>query len=79
MATKKKTSRLYVGVPKKGAYQVFRSATTPTQKTHGDRFFAVIGPFRTKAAADIMAKYGKGNPHLQTVAQAEKLAKQGMR
>ena len=77
---KRKTSKLYVGHPVKGGpYQVFRSTTTPTQKTHRDRFSFAIGPFRTKAAADLMAKYGKGNPHMQTVAQVEKLAKSGMK
>ncbi len=39
-------------------------------------YFAVIGPFRTKKAAHIMAHYGRGNPHMQTVADVERIVKQ---
>ena len=67
-------TKIYVGV--KGAKRkVFRSAKTPTFASHGKRFAAVIGPFRTKAGAEAMAKYGRNNPHLQTVADAERMAK----
>lgn len=69
------STRLYVGLTKQGARKVFRTAKTPTQASHGDRFMAVIGPFRTVAGANVMAKYGRNNPHLQTVAEAEKMAK----
>ena len=68
-------SRIYVGV--RGVLRkVFRSEMTPTRLTHGDKYDAVIGPFRTKAGAGVMAKYGRNNPHLQTVSEAEKMAKQ---
>jgi hypothetical protein len=72
----KRTARtkLYVGINGRKR-QVFRSARTPTESSHGDRFKAVIGPFRTVGAAKIMAEYGANNPHLQTVADAEKIAK----
>jgi len=69
-------TRPYVGITRTGARKVFRSAKTPTQLSHGDKYVAVIGPFRTKAGADVMAKYGRNNPHLQTVSEAEKMAKQ---
>ncbi len=68
--------RIYVG-SKSGGLEVFR-ASKPTPKSHGHVYRYVIGPFRTLAAARLMAKYGgHGNPHLQTVSDAEKLVKQG--
>lgn len=36
-------------------------------------YAAVIGPFRTKQAAKIMAFYGEGNPHMQSVADVERI------
>jgi len=68
-------SRIYVGV-KGSTRKVFRSEKIPTHQSHGDKYSAVIGPFRTKAGAEVMAKYGRNNPHLQTVSEAEKMAKQ---
>ncbi len=66
---------LYVGI--KGATrEVFRSARTPTSASHGSKYNAVIGPFRTVGGANVMAKYGRANPHIQTVSEAEKMAKQ---
>lgn len=53
----------------------FRISTTPTQVTHGDRFNAVMGPFRTKRAA-LWAVSQFNNPHFQTVADAERISKQ---
>jgi len=70
-----RTSRIYVGV-KGEAREIFRAFSTPTQETHGSLYAAVIGPFRTKKGAEFMAKYGKNNPHVQTVADAERLAKE---
>jgi len=68
--------KYYVGSDsRKNRWEVFRSASAPTEKSHGDRYRAVIGPFRTKAGADVMAKYGRNNPHLLTVSEAEKMAK----
>jgi len=69
------TVRYYVGV-NKGVRKVFRSSHIPTAASHGRLYAAVIGPFRTKGGADVMAKYGGNNPHLQTVTEAEKMAKQ---
>ena len=68
-------SKLYVGV--KGIKRaVFRSVGVPTASSHGHLYGAVIGPFRTKGGAKVMAEYGRNNPHLQTVSDAEKMAKQ---
>lgn len=68
-------TKLWVGL-KPGKRTVFRFHSTPTQKSHGEVYNAVIGPFRTVRGAYFMANYGAGNPHCQTVAGAERLAKQ---
>jgi hypothetical protein len=54
--------------------EVFQSAQRPTRESHGHLFVAVIGPFQTKCGAEFMARYGAGNPHCQTVDEAEQLA-----
>ena len=66
-------TKIYVGI-KTNLREVFRASRTPTHETHGKRYGAVIGPFRTKRAAEFMAKYGQGNPHLQIVADAERVS-----
>ena len=65
--------KYYVGV-KDTKYEVFKSANDPTQDSHGHLYSAVIGAFWSKRGADYMAKYGRNNPHLQTVGQAERAA-----
>lgn len=66
----------YVGKNKKsGHLEVFTSAKTPTERSHGRKYGYSIGAFRTKAGATCMAKFGSNNPHLQVVAEAEKAAK----
>ena len=67
-------TQLYVGC-NAGTREVFHAANVPTFETHGEKYAAVIGPFRTRRGADFMAQYGAGNPHCQCVAQAEKLAR----
>ena len=69
-------ARYYVGLSKGRLRSIFRSPIEPTEETHGSLYLAVIGPFRTKRGAVYMADYGEGNPHLQTVSQAEWYAKQ---
>lgn len=70
------TNKYYVGNNKNTSKLVtFKSKKVPTEKSHGRRFSYVIGPFKTKSGAVCMAKYGKNNPHLQTVSQAERAAK----
>ena len=56
---------------------MFSSCITPTRESHGHRFAATVGPFRTKRAAIWAAKYGKDNPHFQHVDDAERLCKLG--
>jgi len=73
--TKKPTNKLYVGIMRNSKREVFRCIGTPTQTTFSKIYNAVIGPFRTRAGAEFMAKYGRNNPHCQTVADAERLAK----
>lgn len=68
------STKIYVGV-KGSTRKVFRSYTTPTSASHGGKYGYVIGPFRTLRGAFFMADYGRNNPHLQTVADAEELAK----
>ncbi len=55
--------------------EIFKSVETPTFRTHGGSYNAVIGPFVTMRGARFMALYGQGNPHVQCVADAEKLGK----
>ena len=55
--------------------QTFTANDEPTRKSHGKRFAAVIGPFDTPLAADIMVRWGANNPHLQHVDDAERMAK----
>ena len=66
--------RFYIGYANGGRW-LFSSATLPTTETHGESYRSVIGPFRTKKGAEFMRDFGAGNPHCQTVADAERLAK----
>jgi len=65
--------RFYVG-HKHSTMTVFKHNDTPTTESHGQRFNAVTGPFKTKRGATWFSKYSSGNPHCYNVAQAEKLA-----
>lgn len=68
--------RIYVGRSKSGGRTItFRSEVEPSEASHGHLYAAVIGPFRTIRGARFMARHGYNNPHLQTVADAERLAK----
>jgi hypothetical protein len=75
MASKRVTKRYYVGVKggPKFMHEVFLSAKTPIAATHGKKYLYVIGPFRTKAGAMVMAGSGS-SPLVQTVADAERIA-----
>lgn len=66
--------KYYLGLYQ-GKRRVFRFCSAPTEATHGEKFDAVVGPFRTKRAAYFMAWFGKNNPHCRSVADAERLAK----
>ncbi len=70
---KMKRKKIYVGCNAQ-KWEVFRSAIVPVDSTHGNKYLYAIGPFRTIRAANYMAKYGRGNPNLQTVGKAERCA-----
>lgn len=55
--------------------RMFTAPHEPTAQTHGHLYIYVIGPFRTKQAAALMAVFGGGNPHLQHVTDAERMAR----
>ncbi len=67
--------RLYVGLCIGGNREVFRYHMSPTTETHGEKYLAVIGPFRTRGGAVFMRDNGRNNPHCQTVGDAERLSK----
>jgi hypothetical protein len=70
-----KEKKIFVGKLPGGDCVVFRSTNTPTETTHR-RFRYVIGPFRTVRGANFMASpAARNNPHVQTVADAERIAK----
>lgn len=73
---KPRKTRLYVGLNATLSQlrEVFRAEPTPSKETH-PQYGAVIGPFRTRAGAEFMARFGYNNPHVLCVADAERLAK----
>jgi len=66
--------RPFVGTKRDGTREVFKSATTPTEQSHGDTYIYTTGPFRTMRGARFMATYGENNPHCRTVDEAERIA-----
>ena len=66
--------RWFVGL-KDGRREIFSADYIPTHDTDGERYSAVIGPFRTKRGTLYMCRYGRSNPHCQTVYDAERLGK----
>jgi hypothetical protein len=71
--------KIYLGIVSRESgvrfREVFRSDQIPTMESTGGRYAAVIGPFRTARGAEFMRRHGESNPHLQTVADAERIAK----
>lgn len=66
----------YVGIRiDTGIREAFKSETAPTRDSHGSKYGACVGPFKTKRGAEFLVKYGKGNPHLTDVNTIEKIAK----
>jgi len=72
MTLETKKTRPYVGIKHDSSREVFQASDGPTEELYGSLYAAVIGPFKTQAGAKFMARYGAGNPHLQTVDDAEK-------
>lgn len=67
--------RYYIGV-RESKRSVFYMAVVEPTKEMCPQYNAVIGPFRTRKAAYLMAEYGANNPHMQTVADAERIAQE---
>ena len=66
-----------VGIGGEAGREAFKSKTEPTQETHGVQYNAVWGPFRTKRGVEFGASWrAVNNPHVQTVADAERIAKE---
>ena len=61
---------------KDSEYHLFQADFEPTEKTHGSQFDLVWGPFKTKRGAEFGRRYGMNNPHTQTVADCERIAKE---
>lgn len=65
----------YVGFKVTGGREIFRADVEPVTYTHGERYHGVWGPFRTKRGAMFGASSASvNNPHVQTVADAERIA-----
>ena len=62
--------RIYTGI-RDGKRRVFQSEAEPTEASHGHIYNAVIGPFKTRDAAFLMALPFN---QFQTVDEAEKQA-----
>lgn len=74
-------ARWYVGYKSYRGGQIkreaFKSETEPTQETHGAQYCAVWGPFQTKRGAEFGASWrAVNNPHVQSAADAERIAKE---
>lgn len=72
--------KFYVGVKscfERNKRSVFYCYLTPTFESHGDRFDYVIGPFKTREAADFMAGPGFNHPNCLTPNDAERFVETG--
>ena len=65
----------YVGLTGAHKLEAFRAQHEPTQKTHGRLYLAVVGPFVTRRGAHWAQAHALNNPHAQTVASIERIAK----
>jgi hypothetical protein len=65
----------YLGRRKQGDWILFHSAQPPTKESHGTRFAAVIGPFKSKVGASYFARYGQDDARLCTADDVERLAR----
>ena len=66
----------FLGKRPEGDWVLFSSPRTPTRETHGHLYTCAQGPFRTRLAARWFNRYGRSNPHVHTVADAERLARE---
>lgn len=65
----------YVGIKHNHEREIFRASDGPTRELYGSLYLYVIGPFRTVRGARFCQLYGRGNPHVQHVDDAERLAR----
>ena len=65
----------YLGRRAQGDLILFHSPHVPTKESHGARFLAVIGPFKSKVGASYYARYGRDDPRIRTAEDAERLAR----
>jgi hypothetical protein len=70
--------KIYVGYKEKLEMEIFKSQEEPTANKF-PQYLAVIGPFKTMRGAKFMRDYGRSNPHVQNVYDAERLAKSKLR
>lgn len=68
-------AKIYVGITESNRREVFRSETEPTPEST-PQYIACIGEFKTIRGAKFMAEHGEGNPHVQCVDDAERIAKE---
>ena len=69
--------KIYIGYSRiSDTPTILKLDSEPTSDTHGQSYAYFIGPFRTMRGAKYMARYGRNNPHLQHVNDAERLAVQ---
>ncbi len=66
--------KYHLGIKEGNVRELFKSASTPTQESHGSKYLCTIGPFKTRRGAIFMRDHGRNNPHCQTVSQAERIA-----
>ena len=75
MKAKKPRRRLWLGLGFENIRELFYYTGEPTFKLHGDKYYAAIGPFRSRAGAIYMRDRGENNPHCNCVADAERLSR----
>lgn len=69
----------YLGKRPQGDWALFAFTRTPTQEKHSHLYTCAQGPFRTRLAACWFNRYGWGNPHVHTVTDADRLAREAAR
>lgn len=70
----KRPECFWLGKRPQGDLVRFSCTKIPAEETHGHRYTAVIGPFKTILGAEFYRRYGQGNPHIVTTDDAERLA-----
>jgi hypothetical protein len=68
--------KYFVGIRPGGTRSVFYMAVVEPTREMCPQYSAVIGPFRSKQGAEFMAEHGANNPHVQCVADAERIARE---